>query len=112
MLSGVWYHEGIQVSQTLTFAYLLRLVKRESFGKFSPAEEAIIDEHSEYLGKASQDKKVILYGPCLDGEFGLVIFRASSNMDAERFMKNDPAIKKGVMTGELHSYRVSFIEKD
>jgi uncharacterized protein YciI len=55
---------------------------------------------------------VILAGPCLDGEFGLVIFRANSKKDAESFMKYDPAIKKGVMAGELHSFRISLMEKE
>lgn len=98
--------------QTLAFAYVLRLVRRESFGKFSPEEEAIVDEHFDYLKKGLAEKKVILAGPCLDGEFGLVIFRAGSSKDAESFMASDPAIKKGVMTGELHSFRVSLMEKE
>jgi uncharacterized protein YciI len=100
------------VSQTLTFAYVLRLVRKEDFGKFSQEDELILDEHFDYLKKGLAEKKVVLAGPCLDGEFGLVIFRALSNGDAENFMRNDPAIKKGVMTGELHSFRVSLMEKE
>jgi hypothetical protein len=31
---------------------------------------------------------------------------------AEEFMKNDPAVKNGVMTAELHPFRISLIEKN
>ncbi|WXG44066.1 MAG: YciI family protein [Promethearchaeati archaeon SRVP18_Atabeyarchaeia-1] len=100
------------MNETPTFAYVLRLTRREAFGNFSPKEQAVVDEHFEYLKKGLAEKRVILAGPCLDGEFGIVIFRATSIKDAESFMKNDPAIKKGVMAGDLHSFRVSIMEKE
>jgi uncharacterized protein YciI len=99
------------MSDASTFAYVLRLIRRESFGKFSSQEEKIVDEHFEYLKKKLNEGKLILAGPCLDGEFGIAIFRAASKKEAESFVKNDPAIKDGVMTAELHPFRVSLIEK-
>lgn len=74
-------------------------------------EEAVVDEHFEYLEKALTEKNLILAGRCLNGEFGIVIFRAESAEQAEEFMRNDPALKKGIMTAELHSFRVALMQK-
>jgi uncharacterized protein YciI len=95
----------------LTFVYVLRLVNPESPTKMSPREEVIINEHFEYLKKALAEGRLFLAGRCLNGEFGIVIFRAESEKQAEDFMKNDPAVKKGVMTAELHPFRIALIER-
>jgi uncharacterized protein YciI len=99
-------------SEMPTFAYVLRLARPGAFRRFSAKEEATIDEHFDYLKKGLTEKKLILAGPCVDGEFGLVIFRAASKEEAENFMKNDPAVKNHVMNAELHPFRVSLIEKE
>jgi uncharacterized protein YciI len=99
------------MSTELTFIYVLRLVNPESLATMSSKEKAIIDEHFEYLRKALAEGKLFLAGRCLNGEFGIVIFRAESERQAMRFMKNDPAIKKGVMTAELHPFRIALMGK-
>lgn len=100
------------MSQMPTFAYVLRLARQNAFGNLSPEEEAIIDEHFGYLKKGLTERKLILAGPCLDGDFGIVIFRAASKEEAEEFVENDPAVKNRIMNAELHPFRVSLIEKD
>ena len=99
----------IQLRGTSTFVYLLKLVKPDTYGNMSPEDEAIVDEHFEYLRKGVAKKKVILAGPCLDGQFGIVIFRAISQTDAEEFVKNDPAPTKRIMRTELHPFRISLM---
>lgn len=89
----------------------MKLVKPDTYGNMSPEDEAIVDEHFEYQQKGIAKKKVILAGPCLDGQFGIVIFRAKSQTEAEYFMKNDPAVRKRIMTAELHPFRISLMEK-
>ena len=73
----------------------------------SAKEQAIVDEHFEYLKKALAEGRLFLAGRCLNGEFGIVIFHADSEKQAEDFMENDPAIKKGIMTAELHPFRIA-----
>jgi uncharacterized protein YciI len=99
------------MSNATTFVYMLKLSKPESFRKMSPKEEAIVDEHFEYLKKALAEGKLFLAGRCLNGEFGIVIFHAESEKQADEFMKNDPAVKKGVMAAELHPFRIALVEK-
>ena len=89
---------------------MLSLIDHGKFGKMSSEEETVMSEHFERLKKALADGMLILAGPCLDGEFGIVIFRARSDEEAKEFMENDPAVKRGIMTAELHPFCVSLIE--
>jgi uncharacterized protein YciI len=89
---------------------VLSLINHGKFGKMSSKEEAVLSEHFERLKKGLADGMLILAGPCLDGEFGIAIFRARSDEEAKEFMENDPAVKQGIMAAELHPFRVSLIE--
>lgn len=95
----------------MTFVYVLRLVSSESPSKMSPKQQGIVDEHFAYLKKAFAQGKLSLAGRCLNGEFGIVIFQADSEKQAEEFMKNDPAVNKGIMTAELHPFRIALMKK-
>jgi uncharacterized protein YciI len=95
----------------LTFAYVLRLARREAYENMSHEEETIVDEHFEYLKKALAEGKLILAGRCLNGEFGIVILHAESETQANKFVKNDPAVKNDVMTAELHPFRIALIKQ-
>ena len=64
----------------------------------------------EYLQRALEEGKLILAGPCVDGDFGVVVFRAATEEEAEEFMLSDPAVRHGVMTAEPHPYRVSLMD--
>jgi len=92
-----------------TFIYMLRPKRRSLIDETTPEEEARLGEHFEYLERALEDGKLILAGPCLDGEFGVVVFRASTQEAALEFMQSDPAVRHGLMTAELHPFRVSLM---
>lgn len=93
------------------FVYLLRPVRSNFIESITREEEVILDEHFDYLEKALEEGRLILAGACLDGTFGVVIFRATSQEDALKFMKNDPAVKRKIMEAELHPFRVSLVAK-
>jgi uncharacterized protein YciI len=78
----------------------------------SSQEAAVVDEHFEYLKKAFSEGKLTLAGRCVNAEFGIVIFRAKSEKQADEFVKNDPSVKKGVMTAEMHPFLIALIEKN
>jgi uncharacterized protein YciI len=99
-------------SNLSTFVYVLKLARRESFGRMSSQEQAVVNEHFKYLKKALVEEKLNLAGRCVNGEFGLVIFRAESEKQADEFMKNDPAVKKGVITAEMHPFLIALTEKN
>jgi uncharacterized protein YciI len=97
------------MSDSGTYAYILKLVKPETM--VSEREEAIIEEHFEYLKKALVAGKLFLAGRCSDIAFGIVIFKADREEEANEFARDDPAVKKGVMTAELHPFRLSLFKK-
>jgi uncharacterized protein YciI len=85
---------------------------RDGFFEAPTAEEnALIDEHFEYLKQGVTAGTVLLAGPCLDNTFGLVVFRAEDDQAANAFMFNDPAVKANVMMAELHPFRASLTGK-
>ena len=94
-----------------TFIYVLKACQPDLISNTTPEEEEILETHFEYLKKNLDEGILILAGPCLDREFGIVIFRAESEKEAETFMNNDPAVKGGLMTAELHQFRISLMGK-
>ena len=68
------------------FIYLLRPRSRRLIEEPTTDEEARLGEHFEYLRKAMEEVKLVLAGPCVDGEFGIVVFRASTENEALEFM--------------------------
>ncbi len=93
-----------------TFVYLLKPVRPGLASAPSPDEERILDVHFRRLQEALASQRLILAGPCVDGAFGIVVFRAGSEVEALAFMEGDPAITEGLMTATLHPFRVSLLE--
>jgi uncharacterized protein len=98
------------MNELKTYLYQNRLIDMSKFGNMTDHEEQIIGDHFMYLKDALKRGQLIMAGPCVNGEFGLVIYRAASMDDARRFMEADPAIAQGLMTADLHEYRVSLLE--
>jgi uncharacterized protein YciI len=73
----------------------------------TPEEEMILEAHFQYLQGKLQEGILLLAGPCLDRAFGVVLLQASSLSEAEAIMRQDPAVAGGVMTAEIHPFRIS-----
>ena len=68
--------------------------------------------HVAYLERLAQDGQVLLAGRTQTAEartLGLVIFEAGSEEAAHAIMAGDPAVAAGVMSAELHPYRIAVI---
>jgi uncharacterized protein YciI len=92
-----------------TFIYVLRPKRASLIDDASAEEEERLGEHFEYLQRALEEGMLILAGPCLDGEFGVVVFRAPTEQAAVEFMEDDPAVKQRLMTAELSPFCVSLM---
>ena len=92
------------------FIYLIHPLRHEFFENPTPQEEAAMDEHYEYLKKATAEGTVLLAGPCLDETFGVVVLSAESEAAARAFMLNDPSVKSNVMMAELHPMKISLMQ--
>ena len=93
------------------YIYLIHPLRHEFFESPTPREEAVMDEHYDYLKKATASGVVLLAGPCLDETFGVVVFNATNDEAAQEFMFNDPSVKSNVMMAELHPLKVSLMRE-
>jgi len=67
----------------------------------------------EVLQKLQQEGTLLLAGRTLNMDptgFGLVILEVDSEEEAITLMKNDPAVKEGIMEATLFPYRVALIK--
>jgi uncharacterized protein YciI len=73
-------------------------------------EMATVNRHFNYLNSLTEQGTVLLFGRTQNRDartFGIVIFRAESEEEAQSIMKNDPAVKEGMMRAELYPYKVA-----
>lgn len=75
----------------------------------TPEEERVMTQHFYYLKDLIKRKKVFLAGPVFDPVFGLIILSAGSKEEAKGIMDNDPSVKAGVHTYEMHPMRASLL---
>jgi len=89
------------------YLYLIHPFRNDFFEQASPEDDVVMEEHFQYLKKATEAGIVLLAGPCLDQTFGIIVFRAENDELARTFMLNDPSVKKNVMMAELHPLHIS-----
>ena len=90
-----------------TYIYRNQLARDVQMDDITPEQRATFQAHLAYLNQAASDGLVVFNGTCTDFAFGIVVFEAGSVEAAQSFMKNDPAIAAGLMTGELHPFQVT-----
>jgi uncharacterized protein len=100
----------------MEFIYVLKLIPRlHKEENWTTVDEGIVHRHFERLKELTDSGMVILAGRTLNEEenaFGIVIFEAEDAEKARAFMKEDPAVKEGIMTAELFPYRVALLRKE
>ena len=73
-------------------------------------EARIVGEHFAYLRSLVDAGTVLMAGRTLTTDarsFGIAVFVADSAIEAEEVVRNDPAVRDGVMRAELFPYRVA-----
>jgi uncharacterized protein YciI len=91
------------------FLYVLKLAPRLLVDSiWTDFDHAVVAEHFERLERLTEEGTVIQAGRTLSYDpMGLVFFEAAGPDEARRLMEEDPAVKEGVMSAELHPYRVA-----
>lgn len=94
------------------YIYMIKAT-RAGFATEPTAEEIdAMSRHFQYLKGLVEERKAFLAGPCLDAAFGVVIYEADTEEEARRIMENDPSVIAGVMSAEMHEFRVSLLQTD
>lgn len=90
--------------------YMLRPVRVEMVTQPTPEEAAAVEQHFQRLKAMLGEGRLILAGRTQEeSPFGIVIFEAETEDEAQAIMEGDPAVKAGVMTATLHPYRVALM---
>jgi uncharacterized protein YciI len=98
-----------------TFIYMLKLVPRlYDDKKWTKEDKEALDRHFTQLQEATKSGGLVLAGRTQEPgkqTFGIVIFRASDEAAAQKFMESDPAAVAKIMTAELHPFNVHIQRK-
>jgi uncharacterized protein YciI len=94
------------------FIYQLKPVRQDLMENQTDLEQEILESHFFYLQNLKNEQKLLLAGPCLDAAFGIVILMGMNEQEALSAMEKDPAVSRGVMTAELHPFRVSLLSEN
>jgi len=96
------------------YIYRLELIERlKKDENWTDEDNRIVNEHFDYLKNLLSQNRLILAGRTTnENKFGIVIFEAETNENAQDIMNNDPAVLNGIMTSELFPYRVALIRKE
>ncbi|MEL7471706.1 MAG: YciI family protein [Planctomycetota bacterium] len=80
-------------------------------GDATPDEMAQVQRHAEWLEGLAKEGRVLLFGRTQDESerepMGLVIFTAESREAAEALMREDPALREGLMAWEVRPYAIA-----
>jgi len=100
----------------MDFIYILKLVKRLIPEEgWTPVDSAVVEEHFKRLILLKENGKLLLAGKTTgqdENTFGVVIFQAENNEEANDIMNSDPAILKGIMTGKLWEYSTAVFNRE
>ncbi|WP_226642656.1 YciI family protein [Mesobacillus subterraneus] len=93
------------------FIYVLRLMPEYLVeSNWTNETNEIVGRHFESLKRLLAQGTVIMAGRTTtmdETAFGIVVFKAENQGEAERIMLSDPAVVEGVMTAELHPFRIA-----
>ncbi|AIO18551.1 YCII-related domain protein [Candidatus Izimaplasma bacterium HR1] len=100
----------------MNYIYVLTLIERLiSKDNWTAEDNDIVKEHFNNLVKLKKEGKLLLAGKTAGQDkdtMGIVIFKATSFEEANVLMINDPAIKKGIMTGKLWEYDIALLNSE
>jgi uncharacterized protein len=77
----------------------------------TPEEQKIMGTHFTYLKKLTEEGKVVLAGPSINGEktFGLIVVEVENEAEAKAIMEGDPSYKAGIQKGEVLPFRIALL---
>jgi uncharacterized protein YciI len=95
-----------------TYAYVLKLDPRlYDESSWTDEDNKAVNDHFLRLQNDYQLGKVLHVGrtedPTYEG-YGFVVYQAENDVEAKKYMEDDPAVKGGQMTASYQSYKVVF----
>ena len=92
------------------YLYRITPTRPEMLLQSTSEEDRVVANHFAYLQEHADAGTVLLAGRTQTADaasFGIIIFEAPDDVDAEAFVAADPAVQGRVMHAELFPYRVA-----
>ena len=97
------------------YIYVLKLIPRlHDEENWTDEDREIVRQHFVRLRNFCDEDKVVIAGKteiAYKRDFGIVVFIEENDEMAEVFMNEDPAVKFGIMTGEVFPYRIALLKE-
>jgi uncharacterized protein YciI len=65
-------------------------------------DDVLQDREKQYLASLQRSGEILVLGPLADGSAGLVIYDIQSLKEAEVLVENQPMVRAGLLSVELH----------
>jgi uncharacterized protein len=67
-------------------------------------EKRLMEEHARFMREEFDAGRILLFGPVMAaaGAFGVAVFEVEDESEARGICENDPTVRAGVNTFELH----------
>ncbi len=95
--------------------YRIRPTRDGFLEQSTPTEDAIVNDHFDYLSALTEQGIVLMAGRTLttnEESHGIVILAAGSEDEARRIMEDDPAVRAGIFSAELFPFRVALASRE
>lgn len=93
----------------MEFVYIFKPKRERFLETMTPEEMAAMAQHLQYAKELFDAGKIVLGGACTDGAYGIIVFRAESEEEAQGIFNNDPAVRAGIVIAELHPYKIALL---
>lgn len=103
------------MTETTQYLYRIQPTRLEMLTEGPTEKESeVTSQHFAYLTGLLEKGVLILAGRTLNDDestFGITILNAENKDIAQQIMRDDPAVREGVMRAELFPYRVALISE-
>lgn len=97
--------------EQLHFLAIAKANRENWLATMTSQEKEVMEDHLEFVRKKFVEGKIALAGPCMDGAYGIIIYKTESIEEAKQMYESDPLVKAGIMDTELHPFKVGLMER-
>ena len=99
---------GAQEAPTSSSHFVIVLERGPNWLLGKTVSQQPLREHGRYLQRLMEIGKLLLAGPFLDDQGGLILLKAANLSEAQQIASEDPAIQKGILRPTVHPFRIAF----
>jgi hypothetical protein len=97
------------MSDTMDFISLIRPKRLDFLTTMTPAEQATMEQHTDYVRDMIAQGQILLDAGAPDGTIGVLIYRVFSAIEARRLFYSDPAVIAGIGYPELYPLTIGHL---